>query len=1226
MQQLKELVAISKNFQTAVNLRLDREDADKFREYIPTSSSAALLRQFFENILQRKGKSASVLIGPYGKGKSHLLLVLLALLEQQYPEVQEEVLEKIGKIDPSCAGAARKVMKKGPYLTALVSDSGGSMNTAFLLALREALERGHLPELMPESYFGEAVKCIERWKKEFPETYLKLNSILENSSSYLKRGETEPAKQLEKELKAFREEALRKFQQIYPQLTAGTNFVPLINMDASVLYQQVNRKLCREHGYQGIYVVFDEFSKYLEGHDWSNSGADMKVLQDLCELANASQSEDFFITFVAHKSLREYNNRLHKDLQDQFRGIEGRLQEYLFVASARNNFDLIGSVLQKTEVFEQGWKEFSIQEETAEFIGKTYELGIFRTQFSWEEYEKIVVRGCFPLTPLAAVLLLNLSEKIAQNERTLFTFLAGGEPNSLYHLIHGKRKIAAGYCSASVIYDYFSPVLRELNDEPEVHNEWLKAEYALKQTEQELEREIIKIVAVLQIAGNRQELPVTCRNIALAAGKQDEPVEKAVAALTEQKLLVWRSKLGCYAFKNNIGVDLDEELKKVMQKFSVKTDLVSRLEEISDLEYLLPKSYNQTYSITRYFQYVYMTPEVLEKTVDTEYLFQEHFSDGKLIALVSEDVIAPQKVLAQSKKWNDSRVLLLLPDRPFFQKKNIMKLLAVRELLGSKEFLEDNRVLEQELKLYGEDLLFEINAGLEKDFLPQNRGCRVIWNGGSRRFSTEKEFNTFLSEICGAYYNFSPKVNHELLNIQNVTGQYLKARNVVVNKLLTAESMEEYGKGTSPEALVYRTAFIRTGLRGKQFPPDAGTEHILKEIRDFIIGCAEEKRNFTALYQRIQGKEYGVRKGLIPLFLAAELMTVAGTPILYLQSKEVFCNADILNNVNENPRQYFLYLEQEDARKEAYLAELEAFFEIRENSVGKQERIRRLAEEMQKNYRALPKVVSYWKQFDRGYWESIIRDFSSGTSMRGENAGQEKCWQKADAEKLYEASEMLMTVLRKLDINCRELLFEKIPLFLNRSGADKMCAWAVELVFTAWSGRLQDIKSRLAGECLRVWGGREGESLPAYLKDWYEKQRDTVQNMVLSAKSVALWACLEDINGYDAGKTAAELAFAVTDIHIEDWSQETAADFAKALISAKEEIEFSAAAERQNVKKVVFTGREGSLVERYFQADETGIGHFLKNAIYEALEEFGDSMEPAQKAAVLVEALEDLLK
>ena len=64
--------------------------------YIPTRSSVSILKQYLTNIVRGQGEHATILIGPYGKGKSHLLLVLLALLcksEDETAEIQKKIIE-----------------------------------------------------------------------------------------------------------------------------------------------------------------------------------------------------------------------------------------------------------------------------------------------------------------------------------------------------------------------------------------------------------------------------------------------------------------------------------------------------------------------------------------------------------------------------------------------------------------------------------------------------------------------------------------------------------------------------------------------------------------------------------------------------------------------------------------------------------------------------------------------------------------------------------------------------------------------------------------------------------------------------------------------------------------------------------------------------------------------------------------------------------------------------
>ena len=79
----------------------------------------------------------------------------------------------------------------------------------------------------------------------------------------------------------FDEKALEFFRTVYPELTSGGIFNPLIDNEVISVYQSVNRILREKYGYAGIYVIFDEFSKYIEGHTVDGFADDMKVLQDI---------------------------------------------------------------------------------------------------------------------------------------------------------------------------------------------------------------------------------------------------------------------------------------------------------------------------------------------------------------------------------------------------------------------------------------------------------------------------------------------------------------------------------------------------------------------------------------------------------------------------------------------------------------------------------------------------------------------------------------------------------------------------------------------------------------------------------------------------------------------------------------------------------------------------------------------------------------------------------
>ena len=121
--QLRDYVKFNSDFRDSVNLYLDLNKVDKIRSYIPTKSSVDILEQYLDSVLDNKQHS-TLLIGPYGKGKSHLLLMLLAALtlknNAENDKLMGELCNKIKKLMKVFKRKYRKLTIRGntcPYLS-----------------------------------------------------------------------------------------------------------------------------------------------------------------------------------------------------------------------------------------------------------------------------------------------------------------------------------------------------------------------------------------------------------------------------------------------------------------------------------------------------------------------------------------------------------------------------------------------------------------------------------------------------------------------------------------------------------------------------------------------------------------------------------------------------------------------------------------------------------------------------------------------------------------------------------------------------------------------------------------------------------------------------------------------------------------------------------------------------------------------------------------------------
>lgn len=1206
----EELIKVNNRFQKSIHLRLDRTDKEKVSAYIPTRASVQVLKEYLGQFVAEDKTKASMLIGPYGKGKSHLLLVLLALLskdnqESVYHREQGSLIgatiKKIGQVDEEAGRLAEEITRKRQYyLPVVISGAQRDFHRALLLSLKDSLQSEGLEDLLPDTYYEEARKVILGWKELYPKTYQKFCELLKE-------------KQMDihfflKSLERFEEDSLQLFQEIYPMLTAGSVFEPMVQMDLMVLYQSVNQKLCQDYGYAGIVIVFDEFSKFIEGYDRHRFAQAMDELQNLCELATKSKKEKLHLILVAHKAMKEYCNQLPAEVINNYLGVEGRIHPVYFTTSLKNSYELIENAIIKKERFAEIVTDHFMKQ-----VERAYELPYFHSMFTKQEFIQIVGKGCFPLTPVSAYLLLKISECAVQNERTVFTFLSYNEPNTLVDFVGREQKFHENYLHAGFVYDYFFDIFKSDSGNERIHNEWLKAEYALKHTKDVLQQVVIKTIALIRMVGASDEMFAKDDVIMNGCGLDIKSYQQAIGALKKAQLIMFRSKTGSYAFKNNIGINMEEEIKQLAQKnyyfLSPNTnELCKRVQELSELIYELPKRYNLTYAMTRYFGYHFMTVEdFLHLTTNqTEYLFEENFADGKLLCLVTDTKADIKKISSHLKELKEDRIIVLLPKAPFEKTKLVQKILAVKELLTSEEFLENNKALEQECRLYEEDLIFELQSYLEEMYLPHNQKTYVmhkdiIWEPKYYKQGKENQFNSQLSDVFSAYYNHTPRINNEMINRRVLSSQMKKARQKLLLQILKKGNFSVYQKGTSPEATVFRAVFVGTGIypsdenQQDKYVQDQGAKELLGEIGDFFSQSVGEKQSFSILYETLEGKGYGVRRGVLPLYLSYVLSQWEGMPVFYLGNKEVTLTTDILENINETPEKYSLYIEKETKEEYEFLQGLERLFQVetQEGSIEKLYRYQKIDAAIYEWYCSLPQCA-------RSFLPRVLeKDLEEG---------------------MRKGIEKFRKIYGKIERNPREILMKTLKEAF-RAGS------YLELL-----NDMNEMKQMMESQ----WSCMQKQVVEG-LYEIFELSRDNdllqglkslqmAPGYVASGQTIRFLKAVEHMGTHQDAQIAEQVSKSILDLYIPDFKVNS---FEILMDKLKEiKLEMAQSKEAQDIgSRLIFTNSQGFEVQKTFQIQESdGISEYLENEIESALEEYGDSLETNQKISVMLRMIEKLLE
>ena len=628
----------------------------------------------------------------------------------------------------------------------------------------------------------------------------------------------------------------------------------------------------------------------------------------------------------------------------------------------------------------------------------------------------------------------------------------------------------------------------------------MKADYALSKVESDDERKVIKTIALIHMIGRPEELIADEKTIELASGELSSTVVDILKKLVEKQLIVYRARTNQYAFRHNVGIDLDKEIKNRIAGLQNKYSVSNVVSEIAETDYLLPRRHNQTFKMTRFFRYVYLTEDEFISLPDINTVLSgNNFADGCVLCVLLQDEGRKEECLQKISKIEDKRALVILPTKVVQLDENVQKYTVIKELLSSEEFISQHQVMKQELSLQLEDVIFEINETLEKTVGITDSDC-MIFHASEKVTSIHSDalFNNYMSAICDEYYKDTPIINHELVNIRRVSGQYLKARNTVITALLNGEALDAYITGTSPEAMVFRSALLYTGIypTKDKYVMNPGTKAVISEIHKFFKKSVGSKRSFDKLFKKLLGKGYGMRNGVIPIYLASQLVTLSNMPVIYLQDKEVDVSAEILNNLCEKPEEYFLYIEEKDANKDKYLESLEKLFideEFSHHIQGKHKRLSSLVSAIQRWYRSLPQCAMNFQDNKGRYSETQMEYIKAFRNM-----------------------------FRKIEVNPREILFDTLPNLLSEDGDYNKCSENVEEIHELLSRYLYEERKVAVDEARHVLGLGVDEGLGSGLINWYRGKSEKAKKYINSGRVSQLMNYISQLNTYNDGLIASD--------------------------------------------------------------------------------------------------------
>lgn len=578
-----------------------------------------------------------------------------------------------------------------------------------------------------------------------------------------------------------------------------------------------------------------------------------------------------------------YGKYLSRDLINLFTGIEGRIIEKYFVTSSKNNYELIKNAIVKDDsklLNIPHYEKYLGKEKFKEF----YSLPAFRSGFDETEFKNVIFNGCYPLNPIAAYLLLNISEKVAQNERTLFTFISNDEPHSMARFVSEHTLDKEWSIGADLIYEYFSALFKKDVVNEFIHNIWLSAEYAIDKCDTEDQRKIVKALAVILIVNKEDEIPATEKYLKLCINASDP--EQALMELKKKEFIYKKNSTDSYVFKTRAGSELKAEIKRQRELKGENVNYSKVLLDVTGNYFIIPRKYNTVKMMTRYFTNEFMSvDDFLNITSSTALL--DNTLDGKVITLYSFSRIKQEAVKQHLLELAEKRLVVICPKKGLKAKKQLKDYEIISDLKGNQVFTNNNEILKRELPLLLDDLTTELEI-IIGDVYEDDLDTKVLYfDGGRIKNAKSGNVEKAVNECCLNVYTSTPIINNEMVNRAEIgTAQTKKARLNIVQAILSHTDTPEFYRGSNQEATIYRSLFCVTGIVDGDIREDI--QLVIDEINRYIDSCCDKKVSVKGMVYKLVKAPYGMRAGVIPFYLAYVLANRREDIIVYFSNKEVY--------------------------------------------------------------------------------------------------------------------------------------------------------------------------------------------------------------------------------------------------------------------------------------------------------------------------------------------------
>lgn len=898
------------SFKTSINIKFDFGEEDLFKRYLPTPSHAEVLKGLLKGLNFKSNSRSHIVVGPYGTGKSLLGTIFGSLVSKEIDKKTTSLLiEKFNNVDEEIYQEFKNLQQdRKKYIPIILNGFEGKFRFALLSSIVKELKKQNIDIVVP-GIASSIISTIDLWNREFPDAYHSFQSFI--------RGDGKELNDFLNEVENYNKESIEWFKGVFPKITSGIELPIDYNTAFDEQIRFVVDELSKEN--VGIFLIYDEFGRYLQNLGASEVHEAMQDLQNIAEIANNS-SDSFQILLITHRHMRQYGLKFNEELEKEFDKIEERYKVYDVESDKATFIRLSHEFLKKmrTEM------DIRVTEKAVEGVKSGLRKFPLFADLNQFELENFIIDGSFPLHPVSLYILPFLSNVLAQNERTLFTFLESDEKGGLIR--HWKKN--KGWYKPAMLFDYFSSSLANYKDSEPMY---LYNKVMSRNKLHDDEKSLIKFITLWNIAEQESEFSLSTELISFANDWSEEKTEQVLASLKEKKIVRFHSnREGWEIFEGSV-VNVKEDIEKRLQ-----TNGLTREQKLSfynfnlNRRYYLPLEYNDNKSMTRFasVSFVYAR-DVIEGNLDVITLRKEKDADALIVNILGEHEVNTESIINElKKKYLDKLTYFCVPR--FNNEDNLInKLSVVEQLLSDKLYLQkDKPHLQKELEFIKEDISSDIEKFTQKYSTFSNS---TIWihKGKELLIKNPAQLEKHLTSLMSDIFYLTPEVRNDSFNRRKINSVQRNAAIKVLDFLLKDQYKENIGiEGYGPDYLIYVSIIKNNDINLLDLEDIKNQE--MNELRKRLVTKLREngKGNLHDLVSIFYNDPFGIRRPVIPILLVALLRDIWDKLIVYSNGMYVDTSkgSNIYDMVVNHSDRYSYDFFELDKKYDKLLSHLENLF------------------------------------------------------------------------------------------------------------------------------------------------------------------------------------------------------------------------------------------------------------------------------------------------------------